>query len=147
MMAPDHKVSFETASASATEKAGCDLADELGAGALVVLTGPLGAGKTCFIRGLARGLGIPGDKVTSPTYTLVQEYYGRCPLYHFDLYRLDSPSELYHIGWDDYLLRGDGIVVVEWGEKAEKMLPDDRIDIAIEIIADTRRRLSISRRA
>ena len=82
---------------------------------MVAFTGDLGAGKTAFVRGLARGLGI-ADRVTSPTFTIVNEYEGgRLPLFHFDMYRLGSADELYDIGWEDYLARG-GVCAVEWSE-------------------------------
>ena len=88
-----------------------------GAGAVIAFSGDLGAGKTAFTRGLARGLGI-ADRVTSPTFTIVNEYEGgRLPLFHFDLYRLSSPDELFDIGWEDYLSRG-GVCAVEWSENA-----------------------------
>ena len=89
-----------------TEEAGETLARRLTPGAVVAFTGDLGAGKTAFIRGLARGLGVE-ERVTSPTFTIVNEYLGgRVPLFHFDLYRLGSAEELYDIGWEDYLARG-----------------------------------------
>jgi tRNA threonylcarbamoyladenosine biosynthesis protein TsaE len=87
-------------------------------------------------------LDIAGDEVKSPSFTLINEYYGRIPLFHFDLYRMKDISELYNIGWDDYLMR-EGIVVVEWGEKAEEFLPEKRIDIKIEIISEWVRRMHI----
>ncbi len=132
-----------TESEEETIRAGQTLAATLQNGDLVVLTGPLGAGKTCFIKGIALGLGVKEEEIKSPSFTLINEYYGARPLFHFDLYRMKSVSELYQIGWDDYLLR-DGIVVVEWGEKAEEFLPEDRIEVAIEIISENERRLSIS---
>lgn len=92
-------------------------------GDVIVLTGELGAGKTVFVRGLAAGLGIDEDLVNSPSFTVVNEYPGgTLPLFHFDLYRLGDPSELKEIGWDDYRRR-DGLIVVEWGERAEYHLP------------------------
>lgn len=98
-----------------TEALGERLARRLEAGAVVAYTGDLGAGKTAFTRGLARGLGI-GERVTSPTFTVVNEYEGgRLPLFHFDMYRLGSADELYDIGWEDYLARG-GVCAVEWSE-------------------------------
>jgi len=125
-----------------TEEMGAGLAGLLKSGDLVVLTGPLGAGKTCFIRGLARGLGVPDDEIKSPSFTILYEYRGRLPFYHFDLYRLEKPSELYHTGWDEYLLR-EGIIAVEWGEKAGELLPDSRIDVRMDIQSDSRRQISI----
>jgi tRNA threonylcarbamoyladenosine biosynthesis protein TsaE len=110
---------------------------------LIVLTGPLGAGKTCLIKGIGLGLGIKEDDIKSPSFTLVNEYYGTFPLYHFDLYRIKESQELYQIGWDDYLLR-DGIAVVEWGEKAEGLLPPRRIEIVFEIVSEKARSLKLT---
>ena len=101
-----------------TEAFGERLAAALSPGAVVAYRGGLGMGKTAFTRGLARGLGV-ADRVTSPTFTIVNEYEGgRLPLFHFDLYRMDSPEELFDIGWEDYLARG-GVCAVEWSEHAE----------------------------
>ena len=91
---------------------------------------------------IAKGLGINTEDVKSPSYTLVNEYFGKMPLYHFDLYRLKDDSELYGIGWDEYLMR-DGIMVVEWGEKAGDQLPEKRIQIDMEIIGESERKLKI----
>ncbi len=101
-----------TNSPEQTEAAGAALAEHLSPGAVIAYRGDLGAGKTAFTRGLARGLGIT-EPVTSPTYTIVNEYTsGRLPLFHFDMYRLSSADELFDIGWEDYLQRG-GICAVE----------------------------------
>ena len=90
---------------------------------MIAFTGDLGAGKTAFTRGLARGLGIP-DRVTSPTFTIVNEYEGgRLPLFHFDMYRLGSSDELFDIGWEDYLARG-GVCAVEWSENVADALEE-----------------------
>ena len=106
---------FVTHSADETEALGERLAKTLHGGEIIAFTGDLGAGKTAFTRGLARGLGIP-TRVTSPTYTIVNEYTGgRLPLFHFDMYRLGSSDELFDIGWEDYLQRG-GVCAVEWSE-------------------------------
>lgn len=113
-----------------TEELGQRLGQELSPGSVVAYTGDLGAGKTAFTRGLARGLGIPG-RVTSPTFTIVNEYEGgRLPLFHFDLYRLGGEEELFDIGWEDYLARG-GVCAVEWSETAAEALeePVIRVDI------------------
>lgn len=105
----------ETYSEQETEALAQSLAAQLKAGDILALDGDLGAGKTAFTRGLARGLGYPG-RVQSPTFTVVNEYEGgRLPLFHFDLYRLASPDELFDIGWEDYLDRG-GVCCVEWSE-------------------------------
>lgn len=107
---------FWTQSPEETEALGAALASSLRPGQVVAFRGPLGAGKTAFTRGLARGLGVTGP-VTSPTYTIVNEYTGgRMPLFHFDMYRLSSEEDLFDIGWEDYLDRG-GLCVVEWSER------------------------------
>jgi tRNA threonylcarbamoyladenosine biosynthesis protein TsaE len=132
-----------TTSAEQTMSLGFKLAGILNSGDLIVLTGPLGAGKTCLVKGIAKGLGIPEDEVNSPSYTLVNEYHGKIMLYHFDLYRLENESELYNIGWDDYLMR-EGIIAVEWGERAGGFLPDKHISVNIKITAETGRELKVT---
>ena len=112
---------FITNSPQETEALGQKLGQKLPAGTVIAYRGDLGAGKTAFTRGLARGLGIQ-DPVTSPTYTIVNEYLGgRIPLFHFDMYRLHSADDLFDIGWDDYLER-QGICAVEWSENVEEAL-------------------------
>ena len=112
---------FITNSPQETEALGQKLGQMLPAGTVIAYRGDLGAGKTAFTRGLARGLGIQ-DPVTSPTYTIVNEYLGgRIPLFHFDMYRLHSADDLFDIGWDDYLER-QGICAVEWSENVEEAL-------------------------
>ncbi|WP_373728835.1 tRNA (adenosine(37)-N6)-threonylcarbamoyltransferase complex ATPase subunit type 1 TsaE [Bacteroides heparinolyticus] len=104
-----------------TEAIGAELAQTLTPGIVVAFTGDLGAGKTAFVRGMARGLGIDA-RVTSPTFTIVNEYEGgRLPLFHFDMYRLSSWEELFDIGWEDFLARG-GVCAVEWSEMVEEAL-------------------------
>ena len=112
-------------------------------GDVLVLTGVLGAGKTVFVRGLAAAMGIDESIVNSPSFTLVNEYQGEKTLYHFDLYRLGDSSELYEIGWDEYLSR-DGLVVVEWGEKAEGYLPERYYHMEFGIVNETDREINIS---
>lgn len=104
-----------------TRRAAGTLAPALQAGAVLALHGDLGAGKTCFIQGLAEALGVTAT-VSSPTYTLIGEYQGRLPFYHADLYRLDEPAEALRAGLDDYLY-GDGVTAVEWAERAATLLP------------------------
>ena len=114
---------FITKSPEETEKIGENLAIRLRPGDVIAYQGDLGAGKTAFTRGLARGLGIR-EAVTSPTYTIVNEYLsGRMPLFHFDMYRLRSADDLFDIGWDDYLERG-GVCAVEWSENVEEAMED-----------------------
>lgn len=132
---------FITHSAEETEALGERLAQTLTGGEVVAYFGELGAGKTAFTRGLARGLGI-SMRVTSPTYTIVNEYSGgRLPLFHFDMYRLDSSEELFDIGWEDYLARG-GVVAVEWSENVTDAL-DGAITVRIEKTAADERRITI----
>lgn len=119
-----------TNSPAETEALGESLAEQLEPGTVIAFTGDLGAGKTAFVRGLARGLGVR-ERVTSPTFTIVNEYEGgRLPLFHFDMYRLGSADELFDIGWEDYLARG-GICAVEWSENVSDALDNDclRVDI------------------
>ena len=121
---------FNTSSESETERVGENLAAKLHPGDIIALYGDLGAGKTAFVRGLARGLGI-SSRVSSPTFTIVNEYEGgRLPLFHFDMYRLGSSDELFDIGWEDYLTRG-GVCAVEWSENVSDALEADciRVDI------------------
>ena len=123
-----------TRSANETQALGQKLASRLAPGDVIAYFGDLGAGKTAFTRGLAQGLGIT-DPVTSPTYTIVNEYLsGRIPLFHFDMYRLSSSDELFDIGWEDYLSRG-GVCAVEWSENVEDAL-QDAIRVTIEKDAD-----------
>ena len=123
-----------THSADETQALGQKLASRLAPGDVIAYFGDLGAGKTAFTRGLAQGLGIT-DPVTSPTYTIVNEYLsGRIPLFDFDMYRLSSSDELFDIGWEDYLSRG-GVCAVEWSENVEDAL-QDAIRVTIEKDAD-----------
>lgn len=124
-------MTYRTQSAAETEALGEKLARRLRGGEVIAFTGDLGAGKTAFTRGLARGLGIT-ERVTSPTFTIVNEYEGgRLPLFHFDMYRLSCSDELYDIGWEDYLARG-GVCAVEWSEIVEDALESDAIRVDIK---------------
>ncbi len=114
-----------------TRRAGEDLASSLVAGDIVACYGDLGTGKTRFIQGVCHGLGV-GEHVASPTFTIVNEYRGsRMPVYHFDFYRLRSALELRQIGFSDYLVRGDGVSLIEWPEKVTSELPPGRYDVRI----------------
>lgn len=121
---------FITNSPEETEKIGAAMGRIIPAGTVLAYRGDLGAGKTAFTRGLARGLGFT-EAVTSPTYTIVNEYLGgRLPLFHFDMYRLSSADDLFDIGWEDYLDRG-GVCAVEWSENVDDALDDDAIRVDI----------------
>ena len=132
---------FLTNSPEETERVGAALGKILTPGAVLAYRGDLGAGKTAFTRGLARGLGY-AEPVTSPTYTIVNEYLGgRLPLFHFDMYRLASSDDLWDIGWEDYLDR-NGVCAVEWSENVEDAL-ENAILVTIHKTGETSRRIEI----
>ena len=132
---------YITNSPSETEAVGAALAKVLKSGTIIAYRGDLGAGKTAFTRGLARGLGVK-EPVTSPTYTIVNEYLGgTMPLFHFDMYRLGSEDELFDIGWEDYLDRG-GVCAVEWSENVEDAM-EDAICITIEKLGEDSRQITL----
>ena len=132
---------FLTNSPEETERVGAALGKILNPGTVLAYRGDLGAGKTAFTRGLARGLGY-AEPVTSPTYTIVNEYLGgRLPLFHFDMYRLASSDDLWDIGWDDYLDRG-GVCAVEWSENVDDAM-ENAILVTIHKTGDTSRKIVI----
>ena len=134
-------MTFQTNSPEQTEAVGAALAKILTPGTILAYRGDLGAGKTAFTRGLAKGLGCT-DLVTSPTYTIVNEYLsGRLPLFHFDMYRLASSDDLWDIGWEDYLERG-GVCAVEWSENVADAM-ENPIFITIEKTGEDSRRITI----
>ncbi len=121
-----------THSPEQTRRIGCWLGELTEPGDLILLVGNLGAGKTCFTQGIAKGLGFEGY-ASSPSFVLMREYQGRLPVYHFDLYRLDNIEEIADLGIDDYLY-GDGICVVEWADKAGDYFPEDHLLIEFEYL-------------
>ena len=130
-----------TNSPGETEAVGAALGAILPAGTILAYKGDLGAGKTAFTRGLARGLGCT-DLVTSPTYTIVNEYLsGRLPLFHFDMYRLASSDDLWDIGWEDYLDR-NGVCAVEWSENVDDAM-ENAISVTIEKLGEDARRITL----
>jgi tRNA threonylcarbamoyladenosine biosynthesis protein TsaE len=134
------QTAITTLSEDETEAAGERLARQLRGGDVVLLYGNLGAGKTAFVRGLARGVGAPVEEVSSPTFTLVQEYAGRIPLYHVDLYRLE-PREVDDLGLED-LIAGDGIVAIEWAERWHGR-PEDAIEVRLTDAGEDRRTIDV----
>ncbi|MCM8813727.1 MAG: tRNA (adenosine(37)-N6)-threonylcarbamoyltransferase complex ATPase subunit type 1 TsaE [Candidatus Omnitrophica bacterium] len=114
----------------------------LPAASVIALSGPLGAGKTTLVKGIADGLGIDPDRVNSPTFVLMKEYHGRQSLFHADLYRLDALRDIVLLGLDDYLER-DGVLVVEWAGKAPELLPAERLAVDIQVGAGQQRRITI----
>lgn len=134
---------YTTKSEQETEALAQSLAEGFGPGTVIAFRGGLGAGKTAFVRGLARGLGI-GEGVSSPTFALVHEYRdGTLPLFHFDMYRVDSWDSLYSTGFFDYLEAG-GILAVEWAENIENALPEHTITIEIEATGAEERRITVA---
>ncbi len=122
---------------------GAKLGKKLKRGAFVALTGELGTGKTIFTKGVARGLGVKGYKyVNSPSFVIIKEYKGRIPLYHFDIYRLDSGDDLDSVGYEEYFY-GEGVTVVEWADKIKDILPDKIIDVRFFHRGKTKREIRI----
>lgn len=124
------KMIIETYSQDETEKIGYDTAIKALPGQVYCLSGDLGVGKTVFTRGFARGLGID-EHITSPTFTIINEYEGRLPLYHFDVYRVANPEEMDYIGCDEYFF-GNGVCLIEWAELIEDIIPENAVWIKIE---------------
>ena len=139
-MVVDDIFPVETASPQATMALGEQLAGILQSGDVLALYGDLGAGKTHLVKGLACGLGIPPEDVTSPTFTLIQEYPTNPPLYHLDAYRIEHLSELERMGVDEYL-HGDGVCVIEWPERMEALLPDQTIRLRLSHSGKYRREI------
>ena len=134
-------VEIVSASAEATEAAGERLGRTLGPGAVVALTGELGAGKTCFVQGLVRGLGAT-IRATSPTFVLVNEYNGRAPIHHVDAYRTDSMTELMDLGLLE-MVGGEGVTLIEWADKLAPLLPPDAVHVHITGVGDEPRTITI----
>jgi tRNA threonylcarbamoyladenosine biosynthesis protein TsaE len=130
----------ESRSLAATQKLGEELGRLLQTGDVVALIGPLGAGKTAFVQGIARGLEVRSPRVASPSFTIVNEHAGRVPLFHIDLYRLSDPDELVEIGFRDYL-GGRGVAVVEWFDRFPDEQPPERLEIRLEVTGERSRRL------
>lgn len=139
---PTEGIDFVSHGAAQTQRVGARLGELLEAGDVVLLEGELGAGKTVFAQGVARGLGIE-DPVTSPTFTLIHEYEGRLPLYHADLYRLAGAADALGIGLEEYLW-GDGVTLIEWPDRATGLVPDVHLTVALRTISDTKRAIRLS---
>ena len=136
-------LTFETHSVAQTQALGAALAQQLKPDDVLLLLGDMGAGKSEFTRGLARGLGVTGY-VTSPTFTIMHLHdSGRLPLYHFDWYRLNDVEELYELSMDEYLHAG-GVAVVEWPSRAEEAIPESYLEVALEPTDDDSRRITLT---
>jgi len=143
MLNPQHI--FLSNSPASTLSFGKRLGRKLKAGSIIALVGELGCGKTLFTRGICIGLGIPERQVNSPTFVLVNEYRGRLPVYHIDLYRLNTIAEEFEIGILDYLARADSsVIVVEWAEKVLSLLPDDYLRVQFQMLSPRRRQLTLA---
>ena len=143
---PADRQNWVTRSPEETQSLGVVLAERLEPGDLLALRGDLGSGKTCLIQGICRGLRVD-DYVTSPTFILINEYAGRLqnqpvPVYHFDLYRIQTPEELEDLGAEEYFY-GRGICLIEWAERAGDLLPPRRLDLTLEYLTDSERRIAL----
>ena len=139
------EILIETRSAEETHALGACLAELLPAGTLLALRGELASGKTCLVRGIASRLAV-GESVSSPTFTLVHEYGDGPELVHLDLYRLTTPEEIVELGYEEYFDSRTAICAVEWAERAERLLPEKRLDLLFEHAGADRRRVSLSDR-
>lgn len=136
------KYAFRSNSPASTFDFGKQLGKRLQAGSIIALIGELGCGKTLFTRGICVGLSVPERQVNSPTFAFVNEYLGRLPVFHIDLYRLNTIDEEFEIGLLDYLAKvGSGVIVLEWAEKALSLLPDDYLQVQFEVISSRKRQL------
>ena len=135
-------VAWETTSAAETHALGKALGEACVEREIMALVGPLGAGKTCLVRGIAEGLGVPTELVTSPTFVLIHEYAGRLPLYHADLYRLEERDAVNGLGLEEYT-ETPGVTVIEWAEKAPGVLPRDHLWITLDHLGGDRRRVAL----
>jgi tRNA threonylcarbamoyladenosine biosynthesis protein TsaE len=133
----------ESASPDETVALGRRLADALQPGDVLALYGDLGAGKTHLVKGLCAGLGIPAADVSSPTFTLVNEYDGDLPVYHIDAYRIERTEEFFELGYETYFF-GDGICLVEWPERVEPLVPDHALRLRLTHLGDDRRRIEVA---
>ena len=132
---------FDSNNETETEEIGARFAEKLPGGTVVAMYGDLGAGKTAFVRGMARGMGL-SCRVSSPTFTIVNEYLGDRDLIHFDMYRLSGADELFEIGWEDYLSRG-AVCAVEWSEKVRDAFFGDEVTVTIEKLGENERKITI----
>ena len=127
----DKKSAFRTHSPEETQEIGAQIGTQLSPGDVVALIGDLGAGKTCLTQGIAQGVGVYQDQtVNSPSYILINEYEGKIPIYHIDLYRLERLEDIVALGLEDYF-GGDGICVIEWGDRMGELLPESHIQVTI----------------
>ena len=135
---------FRSDSPEATFKLGKKIGEKLSAGAVIALTGELGCGKTVLTRGICDGLGVPLRQVNSPTFILVNEYKGRLPVFHMDMYQLNTAADAVELGVIDYLNRAkDGVMIIEWAERVLPMLPEDLLQVYLRIVSEYERFIEI----
>ena len=139
-MANINKIVCKSSSVAETEAVACAFSKGLKPGDIVLLSGDLGAGKTVFAKGFVRGVGVSNAEVVSPTFTIMNDYGGK--VYHFDLYRIEDPDELYEVGFEEFV-GGDGIAIIEWPERAEELLPQNRFEILLERNGENGRRITV----
>ena len=136
---------FVSNSPTATLSLGVKIGERLKPGSLLTLTGELGCGKTLLTRGICDGLGVPPRQVNSPTFVLVNEYRGRMPVFHLDMYQLGAAFDAVEFGFFDYLARAEsGVMIIEWAEKIADVLPDEHMNIKIDILSARKRRLEFT---
>ncbi len=133
---------FKTHNSLQTRQLGEKLGSVLPAGSILALVGESGAGKTCLAQGIIKGLGVLDTYITSPSYTLINEYYGRYPVFHFDLYRLSGLPEVEELGVEEYFF-GQGIAIIEWADKVRELLPPHYMEIKLDKIEETVRRIEL----
>lgn len=137
------QIELLSSSAQQTMDIACLMGRKLKGGDIIALSGDLGSGKTCFTGGLAKGLGLSEEyRITSPTFTLINEYQGRCNLYHFDVYRLNGCKEFEELGYEEYF-SNNGVVAIEWAEKIESILPENIISIKFDYVDESTRKIII----
>jgi tRNA threonylcarbamoyladenosine biosynthesis protein TsaE len=140
-----YKYIFISSSPAATVALGRRIGKHLEAGSIISLIGELGCGKTLLTRGICEGLGVPRRHINSPTFILVNEYRGRLPVFHMDMYQLRAESDAVELGMTDYLARASsGVMIIEWAERIISLLPDDILKVSFEVLPDRKRRIAFS---
>lgn len=139
----NYSITIKTTSVKETIAIGKKLGKLMSPGDVIYLTGELGAGKTCFVKGIAKGLGIRGKDITSPTFIIINEYKGKIPLYHIDLYRIGVIDDLRDIGMDE-IVYGKGVTAIEWAERIKDVLPDERLDVTLKWVDDKTRTIEMN---
>ncbi|MEF8725862.1 MAG: tRNA (adenosine(37)-N6)-threonylcarbamoyltransferase complex ATPase subunit type 1 TsaE [Candidatus Bipolaricaulota bacterium] len=134
---------FTSSGPKETKEIGRDLVRKFGEDQLFCLFGPLAAGKTTLVKGIARELRI-AEKIVSPSYVLLREYEGACRLFHLDLFRIQSSSEFLEAGLEEYLIRKEGVVAIEWAGRIEEILPEERVDVELELTDESQRRIEVA---